>query len=136
MNKIILKGLIAGGTLLLVSYLTLFLLVKFMPGLAEQYYDPMFSLEGDKAWMFFIHPFIISFALAWFWSRFKSLFEGNFWFRGFEVGVVYALIAILPSMWMIYSAFNVTLPMVISWSIYGTMQAIIAGIISAKLSPN
>ena len=86
--------------------------------------------------MFFIHPFIISFALAWFWSRFKSLFEGNFWFRGFEVGVVYALIAILPSMWMIYSAFNVTLPMVISWSIYGTMQAIVAGIISAKLSPN
>lgn len=48
MNKIILKGLIAGGTLLLVSYITLFLLVKFMPGLAEQYYDPMFSLKETK----------------------------------------------------------------------------------------
>ena len=135
MNKIILKGLTAGTVLLIVSYLALYLLVLVFPGLAEQYYDPMFCLEGEKTWMFFLHPYILSFALAWFWSRFKTLFNGSFWFRGLEVGLVYALIAILPSMWMIYSAFSVSLALVISWGIYGVVQAVIAGIISARLSP-
>ena len=55
--------------------------------------------------------------------------------RGIEVGLFYGLIAILPSMWMIYSAFNVTLFMVISWGIYGVIQAMVAGIISARLNP-
>jgi hypothetical protein len=95
----------------------------------------MFSLEGEKSWMFFVHPFIISFALAWFWLRFKTLFKGNLIMRGIEVGLFYGLIAILPSMWMIYSAFNVTLFMVISWGIYGVIQAMVAGIISARLNP-
>lgn len=135
MKKIILKGLIAGTVLLVISYVSLFLLVRLLPGLAEQYYDPMFSLEGDKAWMFFFHPYILSFALAWFWSRFKSLFNGSYWLRGLEVGIVYSLIAILPSMWMIYSAFSVSLTLVISWGLYGLIQAAITGIISARLSP-
>ncbi len=135
MKIIALKVLISGLTLLVISYLTLFLLVKLVPSLAEQYYDPMFSLEGEKSWMFFVHPFIISFALAWFWLRFKTLFKGNLIMRGIEVGLFYGLIAILPSMWMIYSAFNVTLFMVISWGIYGVLQAMVAGIISARLNP-
>lgn len=129
------KGLIAGTALLVVSYLSLYLLVKVFPAIASQYYDPMFSLEGDKAWMFFLHPYILSFALAWFWSRFKTIITGNYWIRGLKVGLVYSLIAILPGMWMIYSAFSVSLTMVLSWSIYGLAQAVIAGIISARLSP-
>jgi len=135
MKLIALKVLISGVILLIISYLALFLVVKLVPSLAEQYYDPMFSLEGSKSWMFFIHPFIISFALAWFWKRFKSLFHGNWIMRGIEVGLFYGLIAILPSMWMIYSAFNVTLVMVLSWGIYGITQAVIAAIISARLNP-
>ncbi len=135
MKLIALKVLISGVILLIISYLALFLMVKLVPSLAEQYYDPMFSLEGNKSWMFFIHPFIISFALAWFWMRFKTLFHGNLITRGIEVGLFYGLIAILPSMWMIYSAFNVTLLMVISWGIYGIIQAVIAAIISARLNP-
>lgn len=135
MKLIALKVLISGVILLIISYLALFLVVKLVPSLAEQYYDPMFSLEGNKSWMFFLHPFIISFALAWFWKRFKSLFHGNLIMRGMEVGLFYGLIAILPSMWMIYSAFNVTLVMVISWGIYGVIQAVIAALISARLNP-
>lgn len=135
MKLIALKVLISGVILLIISYLALFLMVKLVPSLAEQYYDPMFSLEGNKSWMFFIHPFIISFALAWFWMRFKTLFHGNMITRGIEVGLFYGLIAILPSMWMIYSAFNVTLVMVISWGVYGIIQAVIAAIISARLNP-
>lgn len=135
MKKIILKGLTAGTVLLLISYFSLFLLVKIFPHLAEEYYDPMFSLEGSKAWTFFVHPYIISFVLAWFWSQFKTMFTGNFWLRGLKMGLVYALLAILPGTWMLYSAFSVSVPMVLSWGIYGVVQAAVAGIICARLSP-
>ena len=135
MKLMTIKVLISGVILLVISYIALFLIVKTIPSLAEQYYDPMFSFEGEKSWMFFVHPFIISFALAWFWKRFKLMFHGKLWWRGIEVGLFYGVIAVLPSMWMIYSAFNVSLPMVISWGIYGVFQAVIAGLISARINP-
>lgn len=135
MKLITIKMLVAGIILLVISYLALFLMVNLVPSLAEQYYDPMFSFEGSKSWLFFIHPFIISFALAWFWKRFKELFHGSRWWRGTEVGLFYGLIAVVPSMWMIYSALNISLPMVITWAIYGVLQAVIAGIISAHINP-
>jgi hypothetical protein len=135
MKKIIIKGISAGFALLLFSYLGLAAVVNLFPALAEEYYNPVFSMEGEKSVLFFIHPFIVSFALAWFWRRFKSLFHGSFWWRGTEVGLVYGLIAVLPSMWMIYSAMAVSLPIVFSWFTYGVLQGIVVGIIYARISP-
>ena len=81
MKKIIIKGLVAGAILLLFSYLALHLVVRFLPDVAEQYYNPMFDMEGNKTYLYFLHPFILSFALAWFWSRFKK-FIYRFLFGG------------------------------------------------------
>ncbi len=135
MNKLLVKGFVAGAVLLVFSYLSLYLLVALFPGLAEQYYDPIFNLEGNNTVLYFAHPFILSFALAWFWRRFKGLFHGPFWWRGIEVGLVYALIATLPSMWIIFSSLAISLTMVLSWFFYGLFQAIVVGIIFAKISP-
>lgn len=135
MKKILIKGLVAGAILLLFSYIALHLVVRFMPNLAEQYYNPVFSLEGDKTYLYFMHPFILSFALAWFWSRFKGLFTGSFWWRGTEMGLVYGLIATLPSMWITFSSLNISLSMVVTWLVYGVFQAVVVGIVYAKISP-
>ena len=135
MQKFLAKGILAGAVLLGFSYAALYLVVAFVPSLAEQYYDPVFSFEGDKAVLYFAHPFILSFALAWFWRRFKSLFHGPFWWRGIEMGLVYALIATIPSMWLTFSALAVSFEMVLSWFAYGVFQAIVVGIIFAKMSP-
>jgi hypothetical protein len=135
MKKILIKGVIAGIVLLVVSYAALFLMVTFFPGLAEQYYDPVFNFEGEKGILYFIHPFILSFALAWFWKRFKTLFHGPFWWRGIEMGLLYGLIATIPSMWIIFSALSISLSLVLTWLVYGVLQAIIVGIIFAKISP-
>lgn len=135
MKKILIKGIVAGLVLLIFSYVSLQVLIAFFPELAVQYYDPVFSLEGDKTILFFIHPFIVSFALAWFWSRFKSLFHGSFVWRGIELGLSYALVAVLPSMWITFSAFSVSIQMVATWLLYGLVQGIIVGIIYAKISP-
>jgi len=135
MKKFLVKGLAAGAALLILSYIALYLVVAFFPSMAEQYYDPIFSFEGEKGIMYFIHPFILSFALAWFWRRFKSLFHGPFWWRGIEMGLVYGLIATLPAMWITFSAMSVSFGLVFSWLIYGVLQAVVVGIIFAKISP-
>jgi hypothetical protein len=74
-------------------------------------------------------------ALSWFWDRFKSLFKGPLVLRGLEFGLVYSIIALLPVMWISFSALDITIIMVSSWFIYGLSQAIVAGIIFAKINP-
>ncbi|HET8962516.1 MAG TPA: hypothetical protein VFM99_01365, partial [Chitinophagales bacterium] len=89
----------------------------------------------ERAMLYYIHPFILSFALSWFWDRFKKSFDGNFLTRSLKFSMMYAIIATLPSMWISFSALNVTIVMVSMWFIYGAFQASIAGLIFAKLNP-
>lgn len=135
MQKFFIKGFAAGAILLVLSYAALWVLVNFFPDMAEQYYNPIFDMEGDKTYLYFLHPFVLSFALAWFWRRFKSLFHGPFWWRGMEMGLVYGLIATLPSMWITFSSLSVSFGLVMTWLVYGVFQAIVVGIVYAKMSP-
>jgi hypothetical protein len=135
MQKFFIKGFAAGAILLVISYAALWVLVNFFPDMAEQYYNPIFDMEGDKTYLYFLHPFVLSFALAWFWRRFKSLFTGPFWWRGMEMGLVYGLIASLPSMWITFSSLSVSFGLVMTWLLYGIFQAVVVGIVYAKMSP-
>lgn len=135
MKKIFLSGLIAGVILFVISYGGLYLSIKFFPDLFVMYNNPLFNSDGSRDLLFYLHAFIISFALSWFWDRFKSLFNGSFILRGIEFGSVYALVALLPVMWITFSSLDITLVMVGSWFIYGFIQAIISGILFAKINP-
>lgn len=134
MKKILYSGLIAGITLFIISYGGLFLAIKFVPELFVSYNNPLFNSDGSRDILFYLHAFIISFALAWFWDRFKSLFSGNFVLRGLEFGFVYAIVALLPVMWITFSALDITVTMVLSWFVYGFMQAVVAGLLFAKIN--
>jgi len=135
MKKVILPGVIAGFVLLGLSYVALYLLVNLLPSLAEQYYNPVFSQEGDKTILYFLHPFVLSFALAWFWERFKGQFEGSWLLRGLELGVVYAIVASLPAMWITFSSLALSFQLVASWFAYSLVQAAVVGLIYAKMNP-
>ena len=92
--------------LLLVSLGLMFMVIKIIPTLAEEYFSPVFrwsSAETD--WMFYVHPFILSFSLKWFWERYKDIFKGSDLVRAFEVALVYGIIAMLPVL-MAYIQFN------------------------------
>ncbi|MGZ5304694.1 MAG: hypothetical protein ACXWDO_11315, partial [Bacteroidia bacterium] len=88
--------------------------VKFFPELFIDYNNPLFNSDGSRDILFYLHAFIISLALAWFWDRFKGLFHGPFFLRGLEFGLVYSIVALLPVMWIIirfslkFSAFMAT----------------------------
>ncbi|MGZ3757883.1 MAG: hypothetical protein ACXVAY_15835 [Mucilaginibacter sp.] len=135
MKKILLSGLIAGCILFILSYGGLFLAVRFFPRLFVEYNNPLFNSNGSRDVLFYLHAFIISLALSWFWDRFKSLFKGPLILRGLEFGLVYSIIALLPVMWISFSALDITIVMVLSWFFYGLSQAIVAGIIFAKINP-
>ena len=135
MKKILISGLITGCILFVISYGGLFLAIRFFPGLFIEYNGPLFNSDGSRDILFYLHAFIISLALSWFWDRFKELFKGASVLRGLEFGLVYSIIALLPVMWISYSALDITLPIVLSWFVYGLVQAIIAGIVFAKINP-
>ncbi|MCB0553658.1 MAG: hypothetical protein KDD02_08920 [Phaeodactylibacter sp.] len=135
MKKILLPGLVAGLALLALSYGVLFLVIRIVPAMAEEYYNPIFWPGADRAFLFYLHPFILGLALAWFWNRFKEQLSASGTMRGIEMGLVYALVATLPSMWITFSAINVSLMMVLSWFVYGFVQAVIAGLVFTRLNP-
>jgi hypothetical protein len=135
MKKIISSGLIAGVVLLILSILSLYATIYFFPTLAAQYYDPAFDSESGRYMIYYAHPFVIGLALAWFWDRFKTVLKGSNLTRGLEFGVVYALIAIFPAMWITYSALSVSLAMVGTWLVFGLLQGVVAGLVFEKLNP-
>jgi hypothetical protein len=134
-KKIILSGLVAGIVLLILSILGLYATIWFFPKLAAQYYDPAFDNQSGRYMIYYAHPFVIAMALSWFWHRFKSVLTGSFLARGMEFGLLYALIAIFPMIWLIYSAIDVSLPMVATWFVFGLLQGVIAGFVFEKMNP-
>ena len=135
MKKVLKSGFIAGIILFIVSYGGLYLAIRFVPILFVAYNNPLFRSDGNRDILFYMHAFIISFALSWFWERFKGLFRGPSVLRGLEFGLVYTMVALLPVMWITFSSLDITLVMVISWFVYGLFQSVVAGIIFAKINP-
>lgn len=135
MKKIITSGLLAGVVLLILSVLGLYATIWFFPTVAAQYYDPAFDNQSGRYMIYYAHPFVIGLALAWFWDRFKSALKGSFLTKGIEFGLIYALVAIFPAMWLTYSALSVSLTMVATWLAFGLLQGLIAGLVFEKTNP-
>jgi hypothetical protein len=133
MKKTILPVILAGTAVLVVSLAILFSAIQFFPLVMEEYYNDVFrasSFETD--WLFYAHPFVLSGSLKWFWERYKEVFKGNDFLRAIEVGLVYGIVAMLPVLWLTFSAINISLVMVITWLVYGIVQATIAGFVFSK----
>ncbi len=135
MKRTIFSGLVAGAVLLILSIVSLYATIWFFPGVAAQYYDPAFDTQAGRYMIYYAHPFVIALALSWFWDRFKGVLTGSFLTKGIEFGFVYALIAIFPVMWLIYSAMNVSLALVTTWWVFGLLQGLFAGLVFEKLNP-
>lgn len=135
MRKIIISTLITGIALLALSILGLYATIWLFPNLAMQYFNPEFGEQAKRFLLYFIHPFIVAAALSWFWHHFKFKFGRSELKKGLQVGGVYTLIAVLPNMWLIYSAMNVSLAMVATWFVFGMSQGILAGMILQRTDP-
>ncbi len=128
--------LLAGVLVLIVSVGILYGSITFFPALMEEYYNSVFrSNSFTTDLLFYVHPFILSAAMFWFWEITKELFTGSLLIRAYKVGVSYGLIAMVPVLWLTFSAIDVSPLMVFTWVAYGVLQAFIACLVFAKRNP-
>jgi len=133
MKKIISSGFVVSLVLLAFAYLCLLVMPILLPKVAEEYYNPAFVNDESRNLLYYVHPIVLAFGLAWFWNRFKSLLKGNALMQGIEMALIYVAIATIPSLLITYSAIDVSLLTISSWLLYGFLQAIIAGIIFSRM---
>ena len=135
MKKLIVSILVSSVVLLVLSFLMIYGSIYFIPDITSEYLSPVFRSAGKFDWMYFSHPFILSIALKWFWERYKNIFVGNLVLKALEVALVYGVVAMIPVLWLTFSAIDVSLTMIFTWLVYGFIQAFAAGVIFAKLNP-
>lgn len=135
MKKVILSVAVSTVVLSALSVAMLLGAIKLLPGLMEEYFSPVFRPAGREDWLFYAHPLIISIALKWFWERYKNILHGPLLVRALEVALVYVIVALLPVLWLTFSAIDVSLSMILTWLAYGFIQAFVAGIVFARLNP-
>ncbi|QGW27798.1 hypothetical protein [Phnomibacter ginsenosidimutans] len=135
MKKHLIAATVSSIALVLFAYLCLIIMPNLPESIVEDYFSPSFVNDESRNLLYFVQPIVLSFALSWFWTRFKDSFAGNWMLKGLELGLVYALIASLPAMILLYSAIDVTAMTVGTWLLYSFAQATIAGEISARIDP-
>lgn len=134
-GKVVFAWLLAGIIMLLLGLGMVYICIHFFPRIADEYFSPVFRRAGETDWTFYVHPFILSFCLKWFWERYKGILKGSFLLRAIEVALVYGLVALFPILWLTFSAIDVSVKMTITWFLYGILQAFAAGVVFAKLNP-
>ncbi|HEX5554280.1 MAG TPA: hypothetical protein VFX43_13630 [Chitinophagaceae bacterium] len=129
MKKIFLSGLIAGTALLMLSVAGLYLLIWQMPDMAMEYFGPAFISQTQRNLLYYVHPFVIGISLSWLWERLQSRLKGPALAKSLEFGLFYMAIASFPYMLLIYSAIDVSLSVVLTWLVFGFIEATLAAII-------
>lgn len=133
MKKIISSGFIVSIFLLVFAYLCLLVMPVLLPKVAEEYYNPAFVNDASRNLLYYVHPVFLTFSLASFWNRFKSLLKGNALMQDIEMALIYVVIATIPSLLIKYSAINVSLLTIGTWLLYGFFQTLISGIIFSRM---
>ena len=135
MKKLVLSILVSTAILLVLSFVMLYCSIYFFPNLSSEYLSPVFRSAGKVDWMYFAHPLVLSIALKWFWERYKNILTGNIFLKAFEVALVYGVVAMIPVLWLTFSAIDISFKMVLTWLLYGFIQSFAAGMVFAKLNP-
>ena len=128
-KEIFINTLLAGTAIFIFSYGGLFVAIRLYPSFFIDYINPVFNSDGSRDAYFYMHPFILAIALSVFWNRFGKYFTGNSLKAGVEFGLVYAFVALVPILWITYSAMEVEFQMVFTWLVYGFFQSFVAGMV-------
>jgi hypothetical protein len=137
-KKYLVTSIIAGFGALVVSFIFGFVSKALFPNLALEYNNPsIFRPWSDPIMsLYFLYPFVLGFVLTLAWDKTKTLFTNRiFIMRGIKFALFYCLVAAIPGMLISYSSFQVSGLMILSWTLNGLLEALVAGISLAKLRP-
>ena len=110
MGKIIKIGLTIGVVNLLVGLALNQTLSYLVPALAAEYQNTaLFRPVTDPLMtLFFLYPFIVGLALAYFWSIFGKEIKGKTGVeKAWNFAKIYFLIATVPGMFISYTSFQI-----------------------------
>lgn len=131
MKKNIITLAVSSLVLLAMSFIMLRISLYLFPDISMQYLSPVFRSSGNMNWMYYSHPVIISAALFWFWTRYNSYFKSQYILKALEMSLVYCVVAMIPVLWLTFSAIDVSLSMIATWMLYGFIQSFCAGLVFA-----
>lgn len=137
LKKVLYPGIVAGLAVLVIGILHSLLVSYAFPSLGQEYANTAIFRPFDDPLMilFYIHPFVLGLIIAWVWDMVKTHFKTDPWHRGFNFGAYFGVVTLIPGMLITYSSMQVSLTMIITWTAAGFLNAIVAGIILAKLNP-
>lgn len=132
MSRSLISILMAGVLVLATSMLMMYAAAFALPSLSEEYYSTVFrSSNFETQWLFYIHPFVLSAALLWFWHHLKDQLSEGRLAKAVEFGARYGVVAMFPVLLLTFSAIDISFLMVMTWLFYGIVQAMVAGLVYA-----
>ena len=135
MKTNLLPGFVAAIAIFVVGMGIGFFFNGAFPSLYQEYLNPAIFRGWSEPlmWLYYFHPLVLGYILAWAWNKTKPLFTQGMTRRIVGFTVAYWLIAIVPGMMMTISSFRVSLLMVITWTVSTFFQALAASLVYAKM---
>ena len=125
---IVKRGLIAGVAALVVGFGINWLAGVIFPSITQEYQNPNIFRPWTYPLImaYFAHPFILGLVLAYLWDKLKAK-------DALEFAKLYFIIAAIPGMFVSYTSFQLSLLMILVWTVSGFLQAFVAGLVFARL---
>lgn len=129
------KGLIAGFVNLILGLIINWIITAGFPQVAKEYQNTeIFRSFSDPLMMiFFAYPFILGIVAAYFWNLIKEKLPKDQNAKVFAFAKIYFIIATIPGMFISYTSFQLSLTMILVWTITGYLEALAAGWIFARI---
>ena len=127
-NVLLKRGLISGLANLVLGFGINQFVTLLLPALANEYRNPaMFRPWSDPLMMvYFAYPFILGVAAAYLWEKVGKP-------KPAEFAKLYFLIATVPGMFITYTSFQISFPMVLLWAVTGYIQVLVAGLVFVRV---
>ena len=133
-TKIILTGLVAGVVALISGFAVSIISQSVFPTIAAEYASDLYRPFTNPLMSYiFLHPFVISILLAWAYPRILVATKRETLRRGASYGLFIFGIMAIPGMVMTYSTFQMSLPMLLSWTAMALVQLVAGGMVIAKM---
>lgn len=137
MKKVILSGLLIGVLILVVEMALSYAANSVFPSLVAEYNNTSLFRSWSDPLMLYLYgayPFVMGIAFAWAWNKVKVLFAGAAAKNGFLFGLAFWLVYTIPGMLISYASFQLSLTMILSWTLSGFIWTVLSGMILAKLN--
>lgn len=135
MKKILIPGLLAGVAMTVTSLVVGQIISRLFNTNQEYVNSQMYRPWSDPLMMlYFLYPFILGLSLSYLWDNLKLVSrEKKLVNKALNFAIFYFLIASFPGMFITYSSFAVSFPMILSWSIAGFAEVFVGGLVLGKI---